>query len=412
MRRILFAAAIFNIVALLYPAPKASADSKSDGTSKFLVGMVPDTGGVNDRSFNQGTWEGIKQAAKDFNLDCKYLDPASDEKSDYMDKIEELINEGAAMIICAGFTFESAMFDAQYLWPNVKFVLLDGAPHNDDYTVFDTAQNCVGLTWMEHESGFVAGIAAAVHIFDGKVGFIGGMEIPAVQRYNWGFQRGIAYANWQYGTLVTVEKEDVVYQGSFTDIAAGKQLAKEMYDRGVRCIFAAAGAVGLGVIDEAKSRRSKLTAEELQKSLDLSAAASSRDKSRAMLDNLCAYFGIERKKQTNGKETTRVSPYDVWMVGVDTDQYEAGMMENAHSVVLTSAQKDVSLAAYTMIKDAASGRFKGGQNIEFSARTGGVGIPKVNPNLSKDADMKSQLALKHMSYNVVRVRGDGEGLIE
>lgn len=380
--------------------------------SRLKVGLVPDTGTINDGSFNQGTWEGVVRASKDFQIECEYRTPAANNDEAYFVQIEDLINDGCQMVICPGFTFETTIFAAQHRWPDVKFVLIDGTPHNEDYSVFETADNTVGITWMEHESGFVAGIAAAVHIFNGKAGFIGGMEIPAVQRYNWGWQRGIAYANWQYGTNVTVEKEDVVYQGTFTDIVDGQRIAAEMYDRGVRCIFAAAGAVGLGVIDEAKKRRGRMTDEEIQKSFDLSTAMADRSKGITFWQGVQEALGIEVHKEETKKELTRVSADDVWVVGVDIDQYEVGMMNTGHSAVLTTAQKDVGLASYQMIKDVLANHFKGGQNIELSARTGGVGIPVNNPNLSKDAQSKSQLALKHMSYNVVKVRGDSEGLIK
>lgn len=375
--------------------------------TRLKVGMVPDTGTVNDKSFNQGTWEGILKARDEFSIECEYKDPADDSEDAYIAQMAALIDDGCGMVICAGFTFETAIFKAQHIWPNVKFVLLDGAPHNEDYSVMETAHNTVGITWMEHESGFVAGIAAAVQVQEGKMGFIGGMEIPAVQRYNWGWQRGIAYANWQYATNVTINKEDVVYQGTFTDIAEGKRLAKEMYDRGVRCIFAAAGAVGLGVIDEAKTRRARLSDEQLEASQK--AAAAARDE--AIRINAA---GSQRKgffDRFIRKKDSRIAPDDVWMVGVDVDQYEAGKMDNGKSVVLTSAQKFIGRAAYEMIKDELSSRFKGGSNIELSARNDGIGIPPVNPNLLEEAQSKAQLALKHMSYNVVRVRGDGEGLI-
>ena len=113
--------------------------------------------------------------------------------------------------------------------------------------------NTVSIFFAEHESGFVAGVAAALEIQEGDVGFIGGMEIPAVQRFNWGFQQGVAYANENLGTKVTLKAENVIYQGSFDDVAAGQQLAATMYDRGVKAIFAAAGGVGNGVINEAKT---------------------------------------------------------------------------------------------------------------------------------------------------------------
>ena len=123
------------------------------------------------------------------------------------------------------------------------------------------------------------------------------MEIPAVQKFNWGFQQGVAYANTNLGTNMTIEESNVVYQGSFDNVPAGQQLAAQMFDKGVKAIFCAAGGVGVGVgaIKE----------------------------------------GVERNKQ--GKEA--------WIIGVDTDQYAEGFYDadNTKSCILTSAVKRLSL---------------------------------------------------------------------
>ena len=151
------------------------------------------------------------------------------------------------------------------------------------------------------EAGFMAGVAASLELKEGELGFIGGMEIPAVQKFNWGFQQGVKYANDNLGTKMSLKAENVVYQGSFDNVAAGQQLAATMYDNGVKAIFTAAGGVGVGAINEAKA--------------------------------------------------------------IDT-------------------------ATFNIIKDELDGKFPGGQTLTFDAKTGGVGIPEENPNLSKETQDK------------------------
>jgi basic membrane protein A len=326
------------------------------------VGMVTDSGTIDDKSFNQGTWEGILRAQKDMGIDCKYLKPAGTTEADYLKEIGNLADAGYQIVICPGFKFETAIYTAQDKYPNVKFVLLDGKPHTADYATYKTGTNTVAVSWLEQESGFVAGVAASVQIKEGEFGFIGGMEIPAVQKYNWGWQQGIKYANDNFGTKITIKPENVIYQGTFSDVAAGQQLAASMYDKGVKVIFAAAGGVGVGVINEAKTRRS--TAK------------------------------------------------DVWMVGVDVDQYNDGVMPDGKSAVLTSAMKYLDRASYDMIKDELAGQFPGGQELELSAVNDGIGIPESNPNLSDEAQKDAMQALADIKAGKITVAASADGLIK
>ena len=336
----------------------------SDGvTAKTLrVGMVTDAGTIDDKSFNQGTWEGIVRAQKEFGISCKYLKPSGTTEADYLKEISNLADAGYQMIICPGYKFETAVFAAQDKYPNVKFVILDGKPHNADYSVYKTGSNVAAISWLENQSAFIAGVAAAVHVKEGEFGFIGGMEIPAVQKFNWGWQQGVKYANEHFGTKITIQAKNVVYQGTFTDVAAGQQIAATMFDNGVKVIHAAAGGVGVGVINEAKTRRS------------------------------------------TGK--------DVWVVGVDVDQYNDGLMPNGKSAVLTSAMKFLDRASYDMIKAALENAFPGGKELEFTAVNNGIGIPVQNPNLSAEASRRANEAFEAVKAGKAIVAASANGLIK
>ena len=314
-----------------------SSNVSSETNSKFnrldtdlKVGMVVGSGTIDDRSFNQGSWEGISATVKN----SKYVTSAGKTESDYLASIGNLIDGGYHFIVTPGFYFESALYEAQAKYPDTHFVILDGSPVDEnDNTVI--AENTVSIHFAEHEAGFIAGIAAAVEMQDGDLGFIGGMKIPAVVRFSAGFAQGVEYANTQLGTQVTLDEINVVYQGTFDDKAAGQQIAAQMYDRGVKVIFTAAGGTGMGAIAEAKSRAKQ------------------------------------------GQEA--------WVIGVDSDQYADGIYDEATnaSVVLTSAIKYVDQATHDMIAAEAQGNFPGGQNIIFTIANDGVGLPAENPNLSE-----------------------------
>jgi basic membrane protein A len=316
----------------------AAACGDSSGSGGLKVGMVTDAGTIDDKSFNQGTWEGIREAADAFDLDTRYLQPSGETEADYLVEIANLYDAGYKFIITPGFKFETAIYQAQNRYEDAKFVILDGAPHSgEEGATPEVNENTVSIFFAEHESGFIAGVATAVELQEGEAGFIGGMEIPPVQKFNWGFQQGIQYANEHLGTNISMKAENVIYQGSFDDVAAGRQIAAQMYSRGVDVIFAAAGGVGIGAINEAIDRAS--------------------------------------------------AGENVWIVGVDVDQYHDGLYDangEEKSIILTSAMKKIGQAAYDMIQAELDGNFPGGQTLTFDATNDGVGIPEENPNLSAE----------------------------
>lgn len=302
--------------------------------TEFQVGMVTDSGTIDDRSFNQGSWEGIKGTVSEDKI--KYLKPVGQTEADYLKEITNLYDGGYKFIVAPGYKFETAIFKAQDTYTDAKFVLLDGTP-NDGKGTYNVGENSVAITFAEHESGFLAGVAAALELKESNFGFIGGMEIPSVQKFNWGFQQGINYANENLNTNITLDESNVVYQGTFDDKAGGQQLAAQMYDKGVNVIFTAAGGTGFGAITEAKQRA------------------------------------------TNGDT-------NAWVIGVDVDQFNDGIYDEANnkSVILTSAMKYIDQATHDMIVAEANGTFPGGESLVFDVATDGVGIPAENPNLSEE----------------------------
>lgn len=324
------------------------------------VGMVA-LGAIDDKSFNQGTWEGIKRAASKYKLDTKYLLPEGSTEADFLKEISNLHDAGYNLIFCPGFSTQTAVFQAQQKYPNTHFVQIDGAPHAGDFKPV-IRKNTVAVVFAEHEAGFLAGIATALQLKECEAGFIGGVAVQEVQRFNWGFQQGLLYANKHFNTKITIKPNNVIYQGTFTDVAAGQQLAAQMYDKNVKVIFCAAGGVGIGVINEAK----------------------------------------QRAKAGNA----------VWVVGVDRDQYDDGIYDKEHSIILTSAIKRVDQASFAMIKAMVEGNFPGGKSITFNAKSNGVGIPANNPNLTKEVQAQVNKILKQMQSGKIIVSDQQNDLIK
>jgi basic membrane protein A len=351
---------ILVIIAMVALVAAFTACAGADSNAK-KIGMVTDAGTIDDKSFNQGTWEGIVRAETELGIEKKYLKPSGTTTADYVREIANLYDAGYRFIVTPGFKFENAIFEAQSRFPEARFVLLDGVPHAGDYNVVMGA-NTVSISFAEHQSGFLAGVATALQLQSGAVGFVGGMEIPPVQRFNWGFQQGVVYANANLGTSVTMDAQNFIYQGTFHDVAAGQQLAITMFDRGVKAIFAAAGGVGVGVINEAKARASQ------------------------------------------GQE--------VWVVGVDVDQYNDGIFSGTRSVILTSAMKRVDSAAFEMIRAHLENRFPGGQFMTMDASNAGIGIPAQNPNLRPDVQAKVLEILAKLKAGTLTVSPEQGSLIK
>lgn len=309
------------------------------------VGMATDSGTIDDKSFNQGTWEGIIRYSKEHAgaIEEKYLQPGGEQHTDYLNAMSDLIDTGHSIIVTPGFKFETAVNEAATNNPDVSFILIDGQTHNGDGN-FVKHDNTVCVFFNEHEAGFLAGVAAALSTKTNKLGFIGGMEIPPVQKFGWGYQAGVAYANKTYGTQAEIV--DYIFQGTFNDVAAGQTLAAGMYNKGADIIFHSAGGVGVGVFNEAKQRAEK------------------------------------------GEE--------VYVIGVDVDQYETGKISSGKSVTLTSAVKGIDVAAYNYIDAKLNATFPGGEVITLGLKDNGVGIPKENPNLSEDVVKKVEEATQQV----------------
>lgn len=212
------------------------SSKKEESADKLSVGIVLGEGSINDQSFNQSTWEGLKKAEKDFGIHVKYLE--SKQESDYIQNIETLVDEDMDLIIGVGYQLKDSIKDAAGSYPDQKFALMDE-------TYDKIPENVVPVTFKEQEAAYLAGVIAANMTKTKNVGFIGGLPAPGVVKYQYGFKYGVESANKE----VKVSEQ---YANSFSDQAKGKSIAKQMYAGDVDLILSAAGDAGTGAIEAAK----------------------------------------------------------------------------------------------------------------------------------------------------------------
>lgn len=214
----------------------------------YEIGLVTDIGTIDDKSFNQGAWEGVVAYAEENGLTYQYYQPAAATTADYIEAITLAIEGGAKVVVTPGYMFAPAIYEAQVLYPEVNFILLDADPHTEDYSAFKIESNVYSIYYAEEQSGFLAGYAA---VKDGytNLGFMGGMAVPAVVRFGHGFVQGAEMAAVELGVDVTIKYE---YLNSFAPDDNHKVKALGWYSEGVETIFVAAGGAGLSVMAAAE----------------------------------------------------------------------------------------------------------------------------------------------------------------
>lgn len=281
----------------------------------YEIAMVTDSGGIDDKSFNQSTWEGIIEFAEANQKTFKYYKPREVSDKAYLRAIKLAVRGGAQIVVTPGYLFETAVYEAQTLYPDVKFVLIDGEPHTPDYATYETKANTLNILFDEHEVGFLAGYVAVKSGKFTNLGFFGGMSVPAVQRFGIGYIAGAYYAADQMEITITFTADHYEYLGSFAPTPDAQSKASAWYSAGVQAIFAAAGGAG---------------------SSAMSAAEEQTDK---------------------------------WVIGVDADQ------SGDSTSVITSALKGVGEAAIAALEDFYGNTWVGARTISLGAAEGGVALP-------------------------------------
>lgn len=218
------------------PAPAETPDTTQEPAEKpKTFGMVTDTGGLGDKSFNDSAWEGLQRAGKEFGVEPVVLQ--STKQEDYEPNLGNM-SQSVDLTIGVGFLFENAMKVVAEQYPDKMFGVVDTAVQ---------APNVMSVLFKEHEGSFLVGVIAGLTTKTNVIGFVGGMELPTIQKFEAGFRAGVASVNPDAKVLVN-------YTGVFDNPDKGKEVALAQYANKADVIYHASGACGIGVIQAADER--------------------------------------------------------------------------------------------------------------------------------------------------------------
>lgn len=248
---LLIAAMLFCLASCGGNKEKEDAGKTKDGN--YELALIVDDGAMDEGAFTDIIRDNIDRFAKEHALSAKCYQAEEAAVESYMAVIQKAVDKKAKLIILAGSNFETAVYTAQTMYPDVYFLLIDGVP-NDGSNTYLTSENTVSIIFAEEEAGFLAGYAA---VKDGyrKLGFLGGRVLPSVKRYGYGFVQGAAAASAELEENVEVRYQ---YTGSFEPSDIVKELAGGWYDAGTEIIFACGGDMGVSVMAAAEEKNGKV----------------------------------------------------------------------------------------------------------------------------------------------------------
>jgi basic membrane protein A len=305
---ILIAALLVVHVALLFVRPSGAVEAPSPGDDVVDVGVVFDVGGRGDKSFNDGAYLGAERAREELGARVRFIEPG--EGSDREAGLRLLAAEGMDLVIGVGFIFTDDLTQLAKEYPDVRFAGVDYALSTDAQgDVVPPPANLAALKFREEQGSFLVGALAALIGGSKKVGFVGGMDIPLIHKFEAGYRAGVRHV---CRDCQVIAQYAGVTPEAFSNPGRGKELALSQYQQGVNVIFHASGSTGLGVFEAARA-------------------------------------------------TNKLA------IGVDADQYA-----EAPGYVLTSMVKGVDAAVYNAIARTKDGTFEGGV-FQFGLAEDGVG---------------------------------------
>ena len=313
----------------------------------ITVGLVYDIGGRGDLSFNDSAAAGLDQATQEFGVQVQELEP-NQGGTNRAELLDLLASQGTNVIIGVGFLFAETVCAAGNKFADVNFGDIDGFINKDtanckgahDLTAED---NVASLLFAEEQGSFLVGAAAALKSTTGHVGFIGGVDIDLIHKFEAGFVAGAKQINPDITVDIKYITQPPDFAG-FNDPAKAKEIAASMFEGGADVVYHAAGGSGLGLFEAAK-------------------------------------------------EYSDTSGTHVWAIGVDSDQYQTAPAD-LQPYILTSMLKRVDVAVYETIKAQVDGAFAGGY-VTFDLARDGVGYSTSGGFLDDIAtqleDLKAQI---------------------
>jgi basic membrane protein A len=312
-------------VALLFAHPSGAASPPTGDAVD--VGVVFDLGGRGDKSFNDGAYLGAERAEKELGVRVRFIEPG--EGSDRESGLRLLAAEGMDLVVGVGFIFTDDLTQLAKEYPNTKFAGVDYSVATDkDGRVVPPPPNLAALKFREEQGSFLVGALAALVGKSKKVGFVGGMDFPLIQKFEMGYKAGVKRV---CPDCEIISQYAGVTPEAFRNPGKGKELALSQYQQGVNVIFHASGSTGLGVFEAAR-------------------------------------------------QTGKLA------IGVDADQFN-----EAPGFVLTSMVKGVDNAVFDAVKRVKEGRFQGGI-YQYGLAENGVGyVYDANNEKLIPADVRARL---------------------
>ncbi|MCF3136607.1 BMP family lipoprotein [Streptomyces olivochromogenes] len=306
----------------------SSSTSSTGGDNKSKgIGLAYDVGGKGDQSFNDAAYAGFEKAQKDFGVGGRDIEPQDGESdADKVQRLETLAKQGYNPIIGVGYSYAPAVKTVAAKYPKLTFGIID------DNTI--ETKNVADMVFHEEQSSYLAGVAAAKATKKNHIGFIGGVDIPLIHKFEAGFAQGAKSIN----PKIKIESQYLTataQEGGFSSPDKGENAADGQIDAGADVVYAAAGLSGQGVIKSAAAHK-------------------------------------------------------VWAIGVDSDQYKQDALAKYKDSILTSALKNVEGAVYDLTKSVADKKPLSGE-IRGDLKSGGVGISQSNPAFAKNAGIQAAI---------------------
>ncbi|HKZ78592.1 MAG TPA: BMP family ABC transporter substrate-binding protein [Pyrinomonadaceae bacterium] len=310
----------------------------ADDKTKVHVGIVFDIGGKDDRSFNAAAWQGVKRAAKDFPIVLRDIEPGN--PTSIEPSMRAFAERRYDLIIGVGFAQAPIMEQVAKEYPNIHFAIIDGVSE---------LPNVASLIFKEHEGSYLVGILAAKTTRTGTLGFVGGMDIPLIHRFEVGYEEGARSVN---PNIRIVQNYVGVTDSAWNNPGKGKELALAQIGKGADVLFTAAGNSGLGAFD-----------------------------------------AVEQQGKQNGRATH-------FVIGVDSNQ---NMVKPGF--VLTSMVKRVDNAVYSIVQDVVNRKFQAGFHIYGLDKDGvGYAFDEYNKNLlSPEAISEAEEAKRKIIAGEIKV---------
>ncbi|WP_327317441.1 BMP family lipoprotein [Streptomyces sp. NBC_01235] len=309
---------------------KSSTDSKSSDSESSSgtysgkgIGLAYDIGGKGDQSFNDAAYAGFQKAEKEFKLGGQDIEPQDGESdADKVQRLTQLAQAGYNPVIGVGFAYAPAVKEVAAKFPKITFGIIDDEQIQ--------AKNVADMVFHEEQASYLAGVAAAKASKKAHIGFIGGVDIPLIHKFEAGYVQGAKSVN----PSIKIESQyltETAQEGGFSSPDKGKDAAGGQIEAGADVLYHAAGLSGQGVITEAAAKK-------------------------------------------------------VWAIGVDSDQYNQSALKAYKDYVLGSALKNVGGAVYDLVKSVVDGKPLSGV-VRGSLSNDGVGFADSNPKYKAMTDV-------------------------